>query len=577
MRSTFKYFFAGVLLIWGFDAIAQEETEGGFDQTQVITGDRSLSVQKAFKMSVLPDPIDISVDLGSLKYQLIPRRPAMAISVDSIQPAKVKVREPLEKLYHGYVKAGVGTFATPYIEGMYTSTRDRDLAYGARFRHMSSHDGVNGPVAFSGYNQNLVEGWAKKVFSKYSLQSKLTYERNGYHYYGFDPQDLDVDKKDIRQTFDIIDLDANWKSYYRDSSRINHDISLDAYYMGDRYNSSEFGIKAGGNLQSIRGDLFYNMDASFDFLSSSLAAVDPFDYMNDTTGVQVLGYDQNNAILELAPQVLLTKGDFTALAGISIFGQFTNQAKFHAFPTLEVSYSLFDDVFVPYAGLTGEVRRTSYRSLTARNPYMLSSVALKNEVEKYNFYAGIRGAISDRMSFNAALSFDRVDDMALFYNDVLVSTENRFGVVYDDVKTFTILGELSYEFGTKWEAALRGELFSYDTDAQKEAWHLPSHRIGLHGKYSLFDKFVIGADLTWIGKRQVFSFLPVGDVAQNDDGVYQLELDGYVDLSLSVEYRYTKRLSAFIEANNLTGTKYDIYYRFPAQRVFLMGGAKYSF
>ena len=137
--------------------------------------------------------------------------------------------------------------------------------------------------------------------------------------------------------------------------------------------------------------------------------------------------------------------------------------------------------------------------------------------------------------------------------------------------------ELTYRNSEKWSAGLRAEIFSYTTDKEDEAWQLPSHRIAANGTYNLFDKFVIGAELAWIGKRQVKSFLPVGDTELNEGGYYPVELDGYVDLSLSVEYHYTKRLSAFIEANNLTASKYDIYYRFPAQRVFVLGGLKYAF
>lgn len=579
-RITLVLFFA--MAISG--VFAQGGGEDGFDQTQIITGDRSLEVQKALKMSVMPEPIEIKVDLGSLKYQMVPRRPATEIAIDSIEPAKVKVREPLEKLYNGYVKAGAGTFATPYLEAVYTSTRDRDLAYGVHLHHLSSHDGVNRPVAFSGFNENLLEGWVKKIYKKHSLQTKLGYQRNGVHYYGFDPQDLDFDNKDIRQTFDIIDLNAQWRSYYRDSSRINHVIDLDAYYLGDRYESNEFGIKAGANLQAIRGDLFYNMDASFDFLSTSFGSVTPFEFMNDTLGLATPESDGNNAILELAPQVLLVKDKLSALVGLSIYGQFSNQAKFHAFPNLEVSYSLFDDIFIPYAGLTGSVRRASYRTLSTENPYMLSTVlnengdfGLRNEVVKYDFYGGFRGSISDNMSFNAQASFRKVDNTALYVNDTIFSVENRFALVYDDVKSFTLLGELTYRNSEKWSAGLRAEIFSYTTDKEDEAWQLPSHRIAANGTYNLFDKFVIGAELAWIGKRQVKSFLPVGDTELNEGGYYPVELDGYVDLSLSVEYRYTKRLSAFIEANNLTASKYDIYYRFPAQRVFVLGGLKYAF
>lgn len=586
--NTKSVFLVVALAMPGF-VLAQGGDEGGFDQTQVITGDRSLTVQKALKMSALPSPVDIKVDMGTLKYQMVPKRPATEIAIDSIQPAKVKVREPLDKLYKGFVKAGAGTFATPYIEAVYTSTRDRDLAYGVHLRHLSAHDGVNRPVAFSGFNENMLNGWVKKVYKEHSLQGNLGFQRNGVHYYGFDPQDLDFEKKDIRQTFNIFDLGANWKSYYRDSSRVNHHIDFDAYYLSDRYESSELGIKADANLQSIRGNQYYTLNASFDFLNTEFGELKPFDFMGDSTGLSIPSTKGSNAILELAPQILLVKDKLRALVGLSIYGQFTNQVDLNVFPNLEVSYSLFNDIFIPYAGLTGGVERTSYRSLSDKNPFVLSAnypvlkddgsydIGLENEIVSYDLYGGFRGSISDRLSFNARAGISKIENMALFVNDTTVSVENRFGVIFDDVKTFALLGELTYRNSEKWSAGLSAEIFTYDTKDEEEAWQLPTHRIAATGTYNLFDKFMIGAELAWVGKRQVKSLLPVSGVDENDEGFYKVELDGYIDLSLSVSYRYTKRLSVFVEANNLTATKYDVYYRFPAQRLFVLGGVKYAF
>ncbi len=141
--------------------IAQENgnDQGGFDQTQIITGDRTLKVQKAFKISDMPKLLEISVPENEFEYALIPKRPARQIDLEPIPPAKVKVRKPLEKLYKGFVKGGVGTFATPYLDAYYASIRDRDLAWVARLRHLSSNDVINREVAFSGFSENISEAW----------------------------------------------------------------------------------------------------------------------------------------------------------------------------------------------------------------------------------------------------------------------------------------------------------------------------------------------------------------------------------------------------------------------------------
>jgi hypothetical protein len=547
-----------------------------FDQTQIITGDRSLSLEKAFKITDMPNTVDIPVTMGDLKYQLIPRRPTTNIQVDPIEPARIKVREPLEPLYKGFVKGGAGTYATPYLEAYYTSLRDRDMAYGAHVKHLSSNQGIRN-VAFSGFSENSVSVWGKKIFKEHSLQSKVGFDRDVVHYYGFDPRDMEIDKDDIRQRFNTITLENKWKSYYRDSSRVNHDLGLNFYYLNDRFNSSELGILATGDLRAHRGEHNFRLNTGFDFLTYKADGLSPFEFLEDTTGLSSAGTDTTNAILYAVPTILLRSGELMAKVGLGLYGQFSQIARFHAFPEVEVSYSLFDNIFVPYFGINGRVQRTSFRSITGENPFVLSQIQLENSIVRFNLFGGIRGSISDKISFNAQVGYDRTDNTPLFVNDTLFSSENRFQVIYDRVSTFRLMGEINYQNDEKWNAGLRGEIFSYSTRDEDEAWHLPSFRFTFLGGYNLFDKLELGVQMALIGERNVKSYFPVQDLDPETSGYTKVKLDPYFDMTLTAQYRYTSRLTVFVEGHNLTASKYDIYYRFPAQRAFILGGLKYAF
>lgn len=587
MKKLYKYTLVAVLVFFGLhnQILAQQGDGYAFDQTQIIVGDRTLTVQKAFKISEMPTVVDIPVTMGELDYQLVPKRPATQISPQLIEPAKIRIREPLEKLYHGFVKAGAGTFATPYAEAFYTSTRNRDLAYGVHAKHISSHDGINQPVAFSGYSKTNFDLWGKKVLNKHSLEAGIGYNLDGYHYYGFDPQDQEVSKKDIRQKFSDLAIRIDLTSYYRDSSKVNHNIGLDTYSYSDRYNAKETGVKATTQWRTWRGDQYYTLDANLDFMGFKSGDLKPFEFMHDTTGVFLPGKSYNNVIFNATPRILVAKHGLRAMVGLGVYAQFDAKARFHAFPDIEVSYSLFNDIFVPYAGLTGSVNRNSFKTLSHQNPFILSTPhlsdpdenALHNSVVKYDLFGGIRGTISDKISFNTRIGYNRINNTPLFINDTIVSVENRFMVIYDDVQTFSILGELSYKTSSKWTAIARGQLFTYETNDQKEAWHMPSYRFSLLGAYSLFDKFMLSTEMALVGKRYAKSYFPISNLEMEPGGYYKVEMKPYFDLSLKAEYQYSARLAAFVETHNLTGTKYDMYYRFPVQRVFIMGGLKLSF
>lgn len=586
MKPTYLHTLFIFITVLTLPAVLMAQGGGdAFDQTQIITGDRTLTVQSAFKISEMPAVVDVPVEMGQLTYEMIPKRPATEITLEPIEPAKVKIREPLEKLYHGFVKAGAGTFATPYVEAFYTSTRDRNLAYGIHARHLSSHSGINQPVAFSGFSETNLDLWGKKVLKKHSLEAGLGYGLNGYHYYGFDPQDMKIDKKDIRQRFNDFNLRADLKSYYRDSSKIHHNIGLDTYYYSDNYDANELGIKATGQLRTWRGAEYYTLDAGLDIMSYSAGDLKPFDFMNDTSGFFIPKTDYTNVILHATPRILVSKFGLRAMVGLGLYGQFDSKADFTVHPEAEVSYSLLNDMFIPYAGITGGMERNSYKTLTQENPFILSNTyqpgtdenPLRNSVVKYDVFGGIRGSISEKMSFNTRVGYKVVDDTPLFINDTLVSMENRFTVVYDKIQTFSIMGELSYKNSSKWTATARGEVFAYTSNDQEEAWHMPSYRFSVLGSYSLFDKFILSAEMALVGKRYAKSLRPVSDHEVQPGGFYKIDLKPYFDMSLKAEYKYSGRISAFIEANNLTGTKYDMYYRFPVQRVFIMGGLKFAF
>jgi outer membrane receptor protein involved in Fe transport len=48
-------------------------------------------------------------------------------------------------------------------------------------------------------------------------------------------------------------------------------------------------------------------------------------------------------------------------------------------------------------------------------------------------------------------------------------------------------------------------------------------------------------------------------------------------MNISFEYRYTKKVSAFVQFNNLTGKKYQYWTNFPVQSINILGGVTFSF
>ena len=139
-----------------------------------------------------------------------------------------------------------------------------------------------------------------------------------------------------------------------------------------------------------------------------------------------------------------------------------------------------------------------------------------------------------------------------------------------------ISGQLAYQKLEKIKVYGKGEYFAYGSEF---AWHKPDFKLTLSGTYDLADKILVRANVFVIGKRKTFSYLPIEDVeviaVTGDKYIYNLR--PFIDANLGFEYRYNKKLSAFVNFNNFAGKKYFRWTAYPVQGFNLLGGVTLAF
>jgi outer membrane receptor protein involved in Fe transport len=103
---------------------------------------------------------------------------------------------------------------------------------------------------------------------------------------------------------------------------------------------------------------------------------------------------------------------------------------------------------------------------------------------------------------------------------------------------------------------------------------MPNVEITLTAQYSLRDKIIAKADIFYLGERYAQkSYFPKKPYIEP----FAVRLPAIYDFNLGFEYRYTHRLSAFINFNNITSYRYQRWYQYPTQRINILGGLTYSF
>ncbi len=507
-----------------------------------------------------PAILDTQKVIQQLDYKFINNQIPVNFDVDPISAAKIK-GEPLTKLYNGYAKLGVGNNTIPLAELYYHNSRSKTYSLGTHLRYQQNNNIKNYDNSSMSNLRAAVFG--KKFWRSNTLSGNAGYEREGFNYYGFEVNDINravADTTDTKQVYHNVFAQLQMKSTKQDSFNLRHEFELDYYRIADLEGLiAENNVIANANVGKFYGNEYYQVDATVDF-------------NNGTNTLDTI----NNVLIGLRPQVNSIGENFRLNIGMGIYVDAINTAKFHFYPIVDFKYNALRDIIVPYAGFTGRMQRNNMKSLTRTNQFLSSDIELLNTNFRYEAYAGIRGVISSRLSFNTSIRKLKMDDFAMFVKDNS-GLENKFVLVYDDIEQLQLTGELHYQQGEKWRVYLKGEYFGYNAGDEEEVWHMPNYKITFSGIYDLNDKILVRLDLHQIGEQfaKTYDNISSGNIIA--DAVTKEALNGVFDANFGVEYRYTKRLSAFINFNNIGSVSYQRWQDYPTQRFNVLGGLTYSF
>jgi hypothetical protein len=559
-------FFMALLAAGATNVQAQADS---LEMDVTFTGTKELYLKNATKLTSWPQIKESIVEIPSIRYTLIPNKQQVDIQTKPIQPARINVEERISRLYQGYIKGGFGVYTTPLIDLYYMDERNRNGVWSVHYNHLSSAGGValedSIPDEFSNNNIQL---WGRKYLKKHALEGMFEWDRDVVHYYGFDPQLYwDTDTDDLMQRFNAVAGQVHLTSYFRDSSKVNYNGGVAFRNYRDLEEGVENNVHVTAHARKIMGSELYNVDIDANY--------------NDFTYF-VLGQDDveenySNFLLKVAPTVETRVGNFKVNVGAGIWIDARGERPFHFYPLAEASYSILDDLFIPYAGVRGQMELNTYHSVTQDNPFVVTDIALRNTNRRLELYGGIRGTLSSTTSFNAQVSQTNYEDFLYFVNDSASGPGNQFVALYDGLNVFNLRGEVSIHASEALNLFIRGDYFLYGTDAEAEPWYQPTTRLTFTGSYDLQDRLVVNLDIFTEGKRKAKSLVQTREGEIQADGSYVDELRGYADANLGIEYRYTKRLSAWVRLNNLLASRYQRWNLYNVQRFNAMMGVTYAF
>lgn len=532
------------------NCFAQNDDESaiGLEDVEIeIVKERQISLPEATRNFEKIPPRPAETSRPSFSYDFQPFTFQAGQINPAIRPLKLR-QEDASKVFGGYLSAGYGNYASPYIEGFINSRRDKKKLVGAHAFHRSAGKGpVDGKNSASGSSGVSVYG---KAFSNFiSLSLEAGFENRFTHFYGY-PSGTVVEADQIRQAFNLFNLKGELSN--TKNSAFAYQLGAELSYLADRYEARE-------------------SQADFDFRSS-------YEINEESVIAVSAGYsliNREDSLLGAQPRSLLTVNpryeffvvdDLKLSAGVvAAFENDTiDNRSVHAYPDLRASYPLTPSVDIT-ASLTGGMEKVSLQSLIDENLWLGANVPIFHTNKLLDLQAALHTRIGNKISVNGGFSLAALKHLYFFRN--MEQDPSRFTVEYDDNTNRTnFFASLGFAQAKLFKLLLRGDVYSYSTDID-EAWHRPTYKVTGETSLNVSDKFLL--DVTLISQGGMKAFDPVADA--------QVELDPAFDLNVRSEYLFSPSISIFAQLNNVTSTQYPLFLNYPVRGFQALGGFTWSF
>lgn len=515
-------------------------------------------ITDAVKLNGNPDVSDTVMPERKAEYNnLINSRFPTSYTPDPLQAIHLR-GEPLDKLYHAELNAGVGNYNTLYGEFFYNCLRSRNYNYGIHLNHLSSEATLKNE-GYSGYAFNDVNLFGETFLHNHTLYAQADFDNHILHNYGYDKTKDTLSHDITRESYNYIGGVLEYRSFLKDSSSINHDIKLSGHNFSDVYNASEDNVNAYVHLYT------YYQRQRIDIALSGEYYHEKNRISKDTMNFWNLMFN---------PYFTEIQKKWDARLGVKVFFD-PIASKFNYYPDFIARYRIARDAAIAYAGIDGVRTQNSYKSIADDNPFVIDTLVLHASSTMYHIFLGLSGTITPNLSYDVKGSQSEIDQMPLYATDTLDTFRNRFSVIYDKVKVIKGHAELTYIVKNNLRFTLGGDYYQYTSTDQAKVWYHPDMKISLQGQYIYHTNFVFKAMLSYIGTQ----YAPIAPSPQAADVTKWAAktIDGYPDLNIGFDYKFSKPLTAFLNLNNLANVSYQRWLNYPTQGFNVMAGIRLGF
>lgn len=498
----------------------------------------------AAKIRRNPDLNDAPTFKPVLNYQILDKKLELNTDIRTLQYQQLNLA-PIPASNRNSFKAGLGSLSTSMGELYLNNGRDEALQTGFFAKHL----GQKGKINKQEFSQQHLGAFLKTIGKNSSFNAQAGFRRLGTYFYGADPLALNSGDP-AQQGLSLLQLSADLSS--------NFSTEPKSFSYGLKMGINQFGGKTANKERSILISGMANKKwKDFDLgLNGSV----------DLTKVEDVNSSINNNLLKINPSLNYQAASLRINLGLNFIQESGLANRSSLFPSVNAELSLSPEYATLFAGLTGDVKKTSLTEFSFENPFLGQDINIKNAKESNHIYAGIKGNAGAALGYKASVWFKRVQDLPLLLN--MATDLNRFELTY--VETVGKLTGFDLEVNLKTNDILdintRLQAIDYQLENDAKAWFKPGLRIESQAIAKLSEKIRLRTGLIYQG--ETFGSGVNAEITR---------LKSFIELNTAADYRFNKNWGAFLQVNNLFNQEYQQYLYYPQLGLNLFGGIHYSF
>ncbi|MCU0322860.1 MAG: hypothetical protein MUE72_10615, partial [Chitinophagaceae bacterium] len=356
---------------------------------------------------------------------------------------------------NGYVKAGYGSFSSPYVETGWSFGNGKT----SKTSVLAIHNSAKGNLPFQQFSKTLltVDG-NYQTKNNHEWLGKVFYNNNTQYQYGFLPTTLMFSKNQLLQQFNTIGLNAMFKRKEPNAFGLSYQPSLQFNYFFDANSANEINV-----VTKVPVTKAFSKELS---LLVDLTA--------DITSLKTRTSKIDNNLFYLNTSIIYKGKNLKLNVGIQPTWD-NSQTKL--LPNVTAEVKINGEKFIVEAGSLGYFQKNSYQTLAATNPWLQQPTSLFNTNISEHF-AGFKGSAGSHLTYNARLSFMSMKNMPLFVND-LIDGKSFLMLQDSNLQALKIHGEVGYSIQEKFSFLAGINIFQFTkSDFDKPFGLIPFEIIG---------------------------------------------------------------------------------------------------